>query len=277
MWQIGRGNQPPPNDQPLEIDEVVRWGEVMLAANEGTPDVTAALAVGTGLAMALYHKSRTGQGQYVETSMLNSNAYVCSDDFIRYEGKPPRREPDSELRGMHALQRLYRTMQGWAYLECATQGEWQALLRGLGRVELAGDDRFRNHAARAENDDALVEILAPIFEGRPAEEWEALLSKHGVPCVAADAQSRGEFFLTDASVAENGLVVRTESKSSGPMYRQGPPSRLSLTPGLAGPPHAHGEDTLRILEEIGLSPNQIDQLLRDQIVAAPESGGGRAG
>ncbi|MBW2269441.1 MAG: CoA transferase [Deltaproteobacteria bacterium] len=276
MWQIGRGNAPPPNDDPLEIDEVVRWGETMLAANEGTPDVTAALAVGTGLAMALYHKARTGLGQYVETSMLNSNAYVCSDDFVRYEGKPPRHEPDSDLRGMHALRRLYRTTRGWAYLDCASQAEWEALCRGLERVDLLGDARFLDTADRTENAGALAAILAPIFERRSAEEWEALLSNGGAPCVAADAQSPGEFFLTDPSVAENGLVVRTQSKSSGPMYRQGPPARFTLTPGSAGPPHAHGEDTLSILEELGLSTDAIGELLRKQIVCTPESRAERA-
>lgn len=271
MWQIGRGNQPPANDEPLGIDEVVRWGEILLAANEGTPDVTAALAVGTGLAMALYHKSRSGRGQYVETSMLNSNAYVCSDDFLRYEGKPPRREPDSELRGMHALRRLYRTTRGWAYLDCATQGEWEALCRGLEGVDLLEDVRFQDDAARIQNDEALISILDRIFAQRSAEEWEALLAKRGAPCVAADAQSPGEFFLTDPSVAKNGLVTRTECKSSGPMYRQGPPARFSLTPGVAGPPHAHGEDTLSILGEVGLSTGEIEELLRKQVVAAPES------
>jgi crotonobetainyl-CoA:carnitine CoA-transferase CaiB-like acyl-CoA transferase len=271
MWQIGRGNQPPPDDAPLEIEEVVRWGEIMLAANEGTPDVTAAVAVGTGLAMALYHKSRTGLGQYVETSMLNSNAYVCSDDFLRYEGKPPRREPDSDLRGMHALHRLYRTTRGWAFLDCATQAEWEALCRALGSVDLRGDARFRDAVGRQENDDALAAILSGIFEGRSAEEWEAALSSEGAPCVAADAQSPGEFFLTDPSVAENGLVVLTESESGGRMYRQGPPARFSLTPGVAGPAHDHGEDTEPILREVGFSSDEIEELLAKKIVAASGS------
>jgi len=271
MWQIGRGNQPPTSDEVLEIDEVVRWGESLLAANEGTPDVTAALAVGTGLAMALYHKSRTGFGQYVETSMLNSNAYVCSGDFIRYEGKAPRQEPDSELRGMHALRRLYRATQGWAYLDCASRDEWEALCRGLERADLLEDVRFRDAVTRRQNDDALISILSPIFEQRSAEDWEALLPERGAPCVAADALLPGEFFLTDPSVAKNGLVARTESKHSGPMYRQGTPSRFSLTPGVAGPPHTHGEDTLAILREVGLSTGEIEELFRKQVVAAPES------
>jgi crotonobetainyl-CoA:carnitine CoA-transferase CaiB-like acyl-CoA transferase len=269
-WQIGRGNQPPPNNAPLEIEEVVRWGERMLAANEGTPDVSAALAVGTGLAMALYHKSRTGQGQYVETSMLNSNAWVCSDDFIRYEGKPPRREPDAELRGMHALDRLYRTSTGWAFLECETRAEWEALCRTLEREDLLSDDRFSSAPRRLENDDALASILSGIFEGRPAEEWEATLSPAGAPCVAADARTRGEFFLQDPSVAANELVVRTESRHTGSMYRQGPPSRLTLTPGVAGPPHEHGEDTLALLEELGLSAEEIEALRRKGVASAPE-------
>lgn len=117
----------------------------------------------------------------------------------------------------------------------------------------------------------MAAILARNFERRSAEEWEELLSKKGAPCVAADAQSPGEFFLTDPSIASNGLIVRTESESSGPMYRQGPPARFTLTPGVAGPAHGHGENTVRILEEIGLSSEEIEELLDMKIVAAPET------
>ena len=54
------------------------------------------------------------------------------------------------------------------------------------------------------------------------------------------------------------------------MYRQGPPARFSLTPGVAGPAHAHGENTVRILEEIGLSSDEIEKMLDKKIVAAPD-------
>ena len=56
----------------MSVDEVIAQGERLRRANEGSPDVTSALAVGAALAMALYHRQRTGKGQYLETTMVMS-------------------------------------------------------------------------------------------------------------------------------------------------------------------------------------------------------------
>ena len=269
LWQLGRGNEPPPCDEPLDIDEIDRWSMALIRANEGSPDVTAALAVGTAMAMALYHKERTGQGQYLETSMLISNGYISSDDFVRYEGKPPRQEPDRYLRGTHALRRLYRTADGWVFLECQTQREWESLCRAIGRPELADDARFADHASRQIYDGHLVAALGEAFSHRESRHWEAYLCSAGAPCVIADHKSPGEFFLTDPNLQENELIVKTHHPVTGPFYRQGPPSFFSMTPARAEPAHLLGEDTESILREVGLDDDQIERLKRDAVVKSP--------
>jgi crotonobetainyl-CoA:carnitine CoA-transferase CaiB-like acyl-CoA transferase len=266
LWQLGRGNEPPPSDEPLTLDELDHWSKTLLHANEGSPDVTAALAVGTALAMALYHKERTGEGQYLETSMLISNAYVSSADFIRYAGKPPREGPDRYLRGLHALCRHYRAAEGWVFLECRTEAEWRALCAAIGRADLVEDARFREPEGRRAHDEPLIALLGQVFAQRSAEAWEDALAGAGVPCVAADAQSPGEFFLTDAGVRENGFVVRTDHPVSGVFYRQGPPAAFSRTPARAEPAHPLGEDTVPILRELGLDEGEIERLLREGVV-----------
>ena len=166
LWQLGRGNEPPPADEPMTIDEIDAKSLELYRANEGSPDVSAAVAVGTAMALALFAKERTGKGQYLETTMLTSNSYVTSDDFIRYEGKPPRREPDRLLRGLGALQRLYRTADGFISLTCTTQQEWERLCEAIGRPTLAADPRFADHEARATHDAQLMAALGLAFKER---------------------------------------------------------------------------------------------------------------
>ena len=166
LWQLGRGNEPPPADEPMTIDEIDAKSLELYRANEGSPDVSAAVAVGTAMALALFAKERTGKGQYLETTMLTSNSYVTSDDFIRYEGKPPRREPDRLLRGLGALQRLYRTADGFISLTCTTQQEWERLCEAIGRPALAADPRFADHEARATHDAQLMAALGLAFKER---------------------------------------------------------------------------------------------------------------
>jgi crotonobetainyl-CoA:carnitine CoA-transferase CaiB-like acyl-CoA transferase len=259
LWQLGRGNEPPPADEPLTIAEIDDWSLRLFRANEGSPDVSAALGVGTALALALYHKERTGEGQYLETSMLISNAYVASDDFLRYAGKPPRREADRYLRGLHALCRLYRTAAGWLFLDCQTEGEWRALGRALERADLLDDPRFRDVESRLVHDAALVAALAQAFAARRASDWETALPAAGVPAVAADGAG-GDFFLTDPSLLAEQLTVKTEHPTLGAFYRPGPPALFSRTPARAEPAHALGEDTGAILTELGLAAGEIARL-----------------
>ncbi len=260
LWQLGRGNEPPAGDESMELEDILRVGEEMSRANEGSPDVTSALAVGTALALALYNRERTGKGQYLETSMLISNGYMCSDDFLRYEGKPPRLEADRYLRGIHALHRLYQTAEGWVFLSCPTQGEWEALCRAIGREDLPTDHRFVDHTSRLTYNDQLIAILADSLSHRTADEWEEHLTRNGAGCARADKQSSAAFFLTDPSVKENGFIVATDHPTMGEMMRQGPAVQFSLTPCKAEPAPSFGEDTSRILAELGFKETDITAL-----------------
>jgi len=260
LWQLGKGNAPPPCDAPLSMEQLEKYSEQLMAANESLPDQTGALGVGTALAMALYHKARTGEGQYLETTMLMSNLYLCSDDFIRYHGKPERQEPDQTLRGLHALHRLYAARAGWIFLTCPLEEEWQALCLAIGKPELATDPRFATPELRLRHDDWLVSILWPVFMERTADEWEQYLAAHDVPCARADGKRYEDFLLTDAGLAEAGLVVDVSHSTTGRLKRVSSAVEFSLTPGRAGPPHLFGEDTPSILAELGVSKSEIAEL-----------------
>ena len=260
LWQFGKGNAPPPPDVTLSMPEIEKWSETLMAANESLPDQNSALGLGTGLALAFYHKARTGEGQYVEARMLMSNLYLCSDDFVRYEGKPERLEPDSKVRGLHALHRLYETKEGWLFLDCPLQEEWEGLCNAIGRKDLISDIRFATHEARLRHDEWLVALLWPVFKERTADEWETHLEKYDVMAARADAQRSEDFLLLDGGVREAGLVADIEHPTTGFMMRISPAVAFSLTPARVGAPHIFGEDTATVLGELGYSKAQIEAL-----------------
>ncbi len=270
LWQLGRGNEPPPNDVPMSTDEVIEKGMDLLRANEGSPDVTSAIAVGSALAMALFEKERTGRGQYIETSMLISNGYMASEDFIQYEGKVARPEPDRNLRGLHALYRLYQAASGWVFLECRSQEKWESLCRAIGRQELLKDVRFATAQARSRHDGALVSALSQTFAALSGAEWETALRSQGVTCIQADKSGTAEFLLTDHSVKRNGYLQAVDHAPIGHMLRHGPPVAFSRTPGKVGPVHLMGEDTPAILEEIGFTSAEIEDLRSRKVVYWPD-------
>ncbi|MCH7554040.1 MAG: CoA transferase, partial [Chloroflexi bacterium] len=144
LYQAGQG-QPPPPDRVMTYEELRATSSVLFQANEGNPDVSSAIGVGTALMLGLYAREKTGKGQYMETTMIGSCLYAEADDFIQYEGKPERSMPDGHLNGLHALYRFYKASDDWVFLACTTQREWADFCEAVGRQDLARDSRFASN------------------------------------------------------------------------------------------------------------------------------------
>ena len=121
-------------------------------------------------------------------------------------------------------------------------------------------------AARLANDDALVTLLADMFATRAAGEWEHLLTPAGVACVEAFEASHSEFTCTDPVLRETGLVVEVDHPAFDTILRAGPPVALSETPGRAAAGCLVGQHTDQILEELGYSTEQVEELKTKQVV-----------
>jgi crotonobetainyl-CoA:carnitine CoA-transferase CaiB-like acyl-CoA transferase len=229
-------------------------------------DSNAAFAALTALTMALYHKRRTGQGQFVATSMLSGNMWAYADDAVRHPGKTPLPATDPDLNGTSALYRLYEAADGWVFLAAPRQEEWERLARALGRGELETDPRFATTADRAANDEALATALEQVFATRKADEWEELLVPQGVAGVAAYPGTTSEFTATDPVLRETGLVAEVDHPSFGRIIRHGLPVRFSETPGRLAAGCLLGQHTRAIMEELGYDPGRIAELEEKQAV-----------
>ena len=269
-WQQAGAAMPPQRAETLdELREAARW---LFRANEANPDPSTSMVVASTVLLALYARARTGRGQLAGISMLGANAYANADDFVRYQGKPPRRRPDALVHGLHALYRLYPARRGWVFLAAPTQREWERLCPVLdGAVlgeELAEDERFSSVGSRLEHDEALVEVLGARFAERDAEEWERALIAVDVGCVRADEQAAGEFFANDAHPALNGFTPQAEHAIWGPYRRWGATVTFSETPASLGPGVLAGEQTDAILDELGYDGAAIAKLHDARVVSS---------
>ena len=263
--QMGRDAFPPP-EQPMSIDEIAAVAKQLKRANDGTADHSTAMVNAVGLVLGLYARERTGEAQYVESTMINANAYLNIDDFYWHEGKQPRPLPDPEGYGLHALYRLYRAKSGWVFLACLFDEEWQALCRAIDRSDLLDDARFVTREARETNDDALAAELAPLFAREDAVHWEGLLTAVDVACVKAEDRGMYYFFNDDPHVRENGLLTEVEAPRFGEFWRYSPVVSFSETSGRAGPGPLKGQQTRPILRELGYTDDQILDLKERKVV-----------
>ena len=263
----------PGNDQTGAALTGVEWEDGALDAG-GRPfwSLTSFGDVGNGflsaiaIVQALYHRARTGEGQLVDTSIVNACLLNASHAWVAADGSAPARQHlDAEQLGLGALYRLYRTAEGWLCIAVLTADEWTRLSRGLDG-DLATDERFATPQTRAEHDAELASMLERTFVSRSAQEWFDVLDTIGVPCEVSSPTFALEVF-DDPELLDKGWVVSYEQGRVGRMEQHGLLFDFSDTPGrIAGPPLVVGDHTLDILREHGYSTDEIQQLVDEKVV-----------
>lgn len=218
---------------------------------------------------ALYHREKTGEGQFCDTSIINACLLNTSYAVARPDGSGfERPHLDGMQLGFNALTRLYETQKGWLCLVAATEEHWDELCVTLAIEGLNTDPRFATAAARKQNDKALAERLAAEFSRRPAAEWCKLLDKAGVPCEISDDQ----FTLRmhdDPELKERGWVKSYQHPVVGKLDQIGLLFDLSETPGsIQSPPLLVGQHSREIMQSLGYTSEQIDQACADGYVLA---------
>lgn len=222
----------------------------------------------TAVIQALYHRDRTGEGQFVDTSiayvhLLNASAAWSSADGTQLPDRP---HLDAMHMGLTALYRLYETSAGWLCVAALTDDDWTALCRGLDHRALAEDPRFTSAAARSAHDAELVALLEPLFRERSAKEWFDVLDALGVPVEVSSETFALELF-DDPELIEKGLVVAHQHPLVGKLEMFGRLINFSETPTVIDrAPLVPGQESREILAEYGYSPSETDQLISDGFV-----------
>ena len=210
------------------------------------------------VALALHERQRTGRGQSVDGGLALTACLLQSPYFLEYEGYQ-RSEPEGlDVRGFSALSRLYEAADGWLYLHCPDDPDWQRLT-GLDKFSsLLKDDRFRNPESRKDNDDALADAISAIFAGDTRRRLVEQLKGAGVSAIENMAV---EDFHADPHVRKAGLVVSREHPDFGTADHLGVVPRLSETPARVGrPTPVLGAETDEILLEAGYNAGEIANL-----------------
>ncbi len=249
----------------------VHSGNPPLYLRFGMTDTANAMLSVVGCLAALYHQRRTGEGQDLWTSLLDGGAMFASDAMVA-DGEPvPRPKLDKAQTGLDACYRLYETREGWIQIAALEQEQWVALCGALGAPELAGDERFATRADRAEHRHQLETLLVPLFMARTAVVWSHVLDDAGVPNEVSIETKAGERVLFDGDNERLGLVAEYEHPLLGRMRQYGRFIDFSETPGkINGPPPLVGQHTREILEWLGYSGADMDQLRQDRVVYWPD-------
>ncbi len=227
-------------------------------------DISAGIYCVIGVISALFARERSGQGQTVDTSLLDSQltwlSYLASSHFATGD-------PVEKVGNAHPSIVPYQpfpTADLWIIIGVGTQRQWQRLLGLLELPELGEDARFVTNADRLLHRDELVPLLAQRFKERPSNEWLAKLETAGIP---AGPIYKPEDSLKNEQVLARQMIVEIEHPLLGTIKSLGNPIKLGTTPvSYRLPPPGLGEHNDEILSELGYSKEQIDNLRASKVI-----------
>jgi crotonobetainyl-CoA:carnitine CoA-transferase CaiB-like acyl-CoA transferase len=218
-------------------------------------DITAGILAAMGIAAAYAHRLKTGQGQWVETSLFEAalvQTYWQSAIALA-TGVAPRAMGSAHP--LNAPYQAFAATDGWIVVGGANRKHWQLMLEALGATELADDPRFVSGADRMAHLQELETELSRRFRTKPAQYWLDALDAKGVPCGPVQDMVTA---LRDPQTIARQMVVEVEHPALGPVKTVGLPVKFSATPGKvrkAAP--RYGEDTRDVLREAGFGDAEI--------------------
>jgi len=225
--------------------------------------------VGAGaILMALYHRRRTGKGQYLENPQLSATLLMGMHMMRRPDGTVVgARGLDKERQGIHPLDRLYRTSDGWLCISARLGPEFAALVSVPGFESIGADARFHDEGARLAHGPDLQRALGEVFHRAPSAEWAKRLDDAGVPCEIPADRGASQRFLDDPEQKQLGRVERYVHPRWGEVTDVAVMIRMSESGQLPSRPAPEvGQHTREILAEIGFEGPEIDELFQRGVV-----------
>jgi crotonobetainyl-CoA:carnitine CoA-transferase CaiB-like acyl-CoA transferase len=228
-------------------------------------DIFTGMYATTAILAAVVHRDRTGQGQYIDMALLDtqiavmanvSSAYLCSD-------KVPRRWGNASA--IIVPYQTFPTSDGWIIVAVGNDGQFRHFVSAGGEAHLADNPLYINNPLRVENRKSLISLLETMTRRKTKAEWISLLEAASVPCGPIN---NFEEVFDNEQVKARGIQINVPHPTAGNMKLVASPMRLSETPvEVRMAPPTLGQHTNEILEDyLKLNPEAIAKLQAKGII-----------
>jgi formyl-CoA transferase len=227
-------------------------------------DLCAGLFAAQGILVALLERETSGEGQWIQTSLLQAQVFMLDFQAARWlvDHEVPKQAGNNHPTSIPTG--VFATADGHINVAASGQEIWGRFCRALGHEELARNPAYAEPAARSKNRDALNAELGAILRRQTSAHWIELLNAAGVPCGPINTIDQ---VFADPQVRHLGLAQPARSHERGETELVGQPIIMSRTGSrIRTPPPLMGEHTDEILRELGYVDEQIAELRAAEVI-----------
>ncbi len=222
-------------------------------------DLNAGMFAAYGVLCAYIHRLKTGQGQVVDTSLLEAAIAYTVWEAAELWGSGRTPGPKGSAHRLVAPYQAVAAADGYFNIGCANQATFERLCRAIGREDLLADPRFAGNPDRVSHYQELAAAIEETARTRTSGEWLRVLEEAGVP--AGPIYDMAQVF-DDPQVRARGMVQRLEHPVAGLINAIGIPVKLSLTPGeVRAPAPTLGQHTREVLAQFRFSEKEMADVL----------------
>ncbi|MDQ2952538.1 MAG: CoA transferase [Chloroflexota bacterium] len=227
-------------------------------------DMVAGMFAAFAIAAALHARTRSGEGQVIDATMLGGQVALLSRQAARFfaDGTVPR--PEGNVHASIVPYQTFRASDGHVNVGVANNALFERFCRALDLEDLLGDPRFADNPTRVAHRRDIVPIIEKRLAKLTRKDIVERLRKAAVP--VGPINSLDEVFA-DPVVRHLGLVAEIDHPTAGRVRAPGIPVRMSGTPpSVRLPPPLLGEHTDQVLRELGYGDDEVKALRRDGAV-----------
>lgn len=227
-------------------------------------DVLSGMTAAFAVSSALFQRTHTGKGQFIDVSMLEASLAFLSTQVADFTVAGHRQEQfGNQAISRKVTANLFRAKDSHLLLAVNNDDQYARLMTALGREDVLNDPRFADWFLRKENEAALREIIEAALAAADAKTWEAKLNEAGAPCASI---WRIEDIIDHPQIAARG-VMQTADTPYGPLRLMGSGFHFAHDGGkLDHAPPELGAHTDEVLREAGYSQGDIEALRAEGVV-----------